>query len=88
MFYTAEALLADRNLTFSSHGAVHGAFGKEFAKTEVLDPKFHRWLIDAFRERQEATYSTDPAITREQASILIARAIEFVAAARAYLART
>jgi hypothetical protein len=31
MFYTAEALLASRDLTFSSHGAVHGASGKEFA---------------------------------------------------------
>jgi uncharacterized protein (UPF0332 family) len=88
MFYTAEALLASRDLTFSSHGAVHGAFGKEFAKTEELDPKFHRWLIDAFRERQEATYSTDPTITAEQAAFLIARAEEFVAVARAYLGRT
>jgi uncharacterized protein (UPF0332 family) len=62
-------------------------FGKEFAKTEELDPKFHRLLIDASRERQEATYSIDPEITREQASILITRAEEFVAVARAYLAR-
>lgn len=85
MFYTAEALLASRGLRFSSHGATHGAFGKEFAKTEELDPKFHRWLITAFRERQEATYSTDPQVTREQASTLIARAEEFVAAAEAYL---
>jgi uncharacterized protein (UPF0332 family) len=56
MFYTAEALLANRDLTFSSHGSMHGAFGKEFAKTEELDPKFHRWLIDAFRQRQDLLY--------------------------------
>lgn len=48
MFYIAEALLAERDLEFSSHGAVHGAFGREFAKTRLLDPKFHGWLLRAF----------------------------------------
>ncbi len=86
MFYIAEALLAARGLSFSSHGAVHGAFGKEFAKTGDLDSKFHRWLLAAFRERQEATYSMEPEVTTEQTAILIARANEFLAAARAYLA--
>jgi uncharacterized protein (UPF0332 family) len=85
MFYTAEALLASRDLTFSSHGAVHGAFGKEFAKTGELDSRYHRWLLAAFRERQEATYSLEPEITIDQATALIARAEEFLAAAQAYL---
>jgi uncharacterized protein (UPF0332 family) len=51
MFYTAEALLASRELTFSSHGAVHGAFGKEFVKSGELDAKFHRWLLAACSAR-------------------------------------
>lgn len=42
MFHAAEALLLVRELNFSSHGAVHGAFGREYAKTRELDPKFHR----------------------------------------------
>jgi uncharacterized protein len=33
LFYTAEALLLSRGLSFSSHSAVIANFGKEFAKT-------------------------------------------------------
>lgn len=47
MFYTAEALLFSKNLSFSSHSAVIAAFGKEFVKTKIIDAKFHRYLIDA-----------------------------------------
>ena len=31
MFYTAEALLLERGLAYSSHSAVIAAFGREFA---------------------------------------------------------
>jgi uncharacterized protein (UPF0332 family) len=86
MFYTAEALLATRDLTFSSHGAVHGAIGKEFVKTGELDAKFHRWLLTAFRERQEATYDLDEPITAARVQEAIVRAEEFLAAAKGYLA--
>ena len=48
MFYCAEALLLQHRKSFSSHGAVIGAFGKEFAATKRVEPKFHRYLIDAF----------------------------------------
>lgn len=85
MFYAAEALLFDRGLSFSTHGAVHGAFGKEFAKTGVLDPKFHRWLLDAFRTRQKTVYDVDVEISQEDAERLIAQADEFLATARTYL---
>ena len=47
MFYAAQALLLERGLSFSSHSAVIAAFGREFAKTEMLDPKLHRYLLDA-----------------------------------------
>ena len=36
MFYVAEALLLTKNLSFSKHSAVIGAFGKEFVKTEIM----------------------------------------------------
>lgn len=45
MFYIAEALLLQRGLVFSSHAAVIAAYGKEFARSKDLDPKFHRLLI-------------------------------------------
>jgi uncharacterized protein (UPF0332 family) len=88
MFYAVEALLADRDLDFSSHGAVHGAFGRLFAKTGELDPKYHGWLIRAFEARQSATYGVDLNGEADAASIgaLIEQAEDFVAAIRRYLA--
>jgi len=43
LFYVAQALLLAKEQTFSSHAAVIAAFGKEYAKTKVLDPKFQCW---------------------------------------------
>ena len=88
MFYAVEALLADRDLDFSSHGAVHGAFGRLFAKTGELDPKYHGWLIRAFEARQSATYGVDLEGAADAASVgaLIEQAVELVAAIRRYLA--
>ena len=49
MMHTAEALLFEENdLSFNKHGDIHAAYGLHFAKTKILDPKFHRWLLDAF----------------------------------------
>jgi uncharacterized protein (UPF0332 family) len=36
MFYTAEAVLLTKNLSFSKHSAVIAAFGKEFVKPAIL----------------------------------------------------
>jgi uncharacterized protein (UPF0332 family) len=86
MFYAADALLAAHDLAFSSHGAVHGAFGKQFAKTGALDPKFHRWLLGAYDERQKSTYGLSAEFTEERAQQLIDQAEDFLAAAREHLA--
>jgi len=48
MFYVAEALLNEKDLRFGKHGNVHAAYGEHFAKTKLLDPKFHRWLMNSF----------------------------------------
>ena len=47
LFYVAEALLLAEGLSFSSHAALIAGFGKTFAKTQRLAPRFHRYLIDA-----------------------------------------
>ena len=41
-------------------------FGKEFAKTGILDPKFHRYLIDAQDFRILGDYGIGPKVTAEQ----------------------
>lgn len=85
MFYAAEALLAEEKKEFSSHGAVHGAFGNLFAKTGRLDAKFHRYLIDAYRERQAADYDAPAEVGLEEAEALANQAKEFLEASEALL---
>jgi uncharacterized protein (UPF0332 family) len=45
MFYAAEALLLDQDLSFSKHSAVISAFGQRFVKTGILDSSLHRHLL-------------------------------------------
>jgi uncharacterized protein (UPF0332 family) len=50
-----------------------------------MDPKFHRWLLDAFDKRIQADYGFDVSLTREDATQMIAQAREFLEAARRFL---
>ena len=85
MFYIAEALLADLGLHYSSHGAVHGAFGREFAKTERVEPRFHRLILNAFDKRQIGVYRVDAELHSDEVERMITEGREFHAAAREYL---
>jgi uncharacterized protein (UPF0332 family) len=82
MFYTAEALLYERDLEFRKHGGVHAAFGKHLVKTGELDARFHRYLLEAFESRLEADYGVDIVLAATAAKEIIQRAKEFLAAAR------
>jgi uncharacterized protein (UPF0332 family) len=81
MFYVAEALLNEKELSFSKHGNFHAAFGEHFAKTKILDPKFHRWLIDAFDKHLVGDYGVDANIEMDIAAHMINQAREFLEAA-------
>lgn len=85
MFYVAQALLCERNLSFSKHSGIHSAFGRHFAKTGELDPKFHQWLLAAFNKRIVADYGVDVAFAKTEIEEAVAHAREFHAAARRYL---
>lgn len=85
MFYVAEALLYEHGLVFRKHAAVHAAYGKEFARSGLLDPKFHRWLLTAFDARIQGDYQAVPLMTGEDVKVSIEQAREFVAAARTFL---
>lgn len=86
MFYTAEALLLYKGLSFSSHSAVIAAFGKEYARSGDFDPRFHRWLIDAQDYRNLGDYNFSPSVTHEQVHEVMAWAMEFLSTAERYLA--
>ena len=85
MFYVAEALLNEKGFQFGKHGNVLAAYGQHFAKTKVLDPKYHSWLITAFDQRQIGDYGLDPDIHGEVVTHMILEAQEFLDAARKYL---
>ena len=66
MFFVAEALLAARGYTFSSHRAVISAFGQYFVKTNELDPGFHKALTVAFNQRQLGDYAIESGLGKEE----------------------
>ena len=86
MFYATEALLLDRGLSFSSHSAVIAAFGREFAKAGILDPRFHRYLIDAQDLRNLADYGIGVSVSEAESKELLSWAQEFVETVEATLA--
>jgi len=85
MFYLTEALLYSKSLQFSSHSAVMAAYGKEFAKTSILDPKFHRRMIIAERRRETGHYGEESGVTNEEALESFDWAEEFMQAVKEYL---
>ena len=85
LFYTAEALLLSRELSFSSHSAVIASFGKEFAKTGLLNPKFHHYLTESQDRRNIGDYSVLAEVTKEEVREMLAWAKEFIKAGESYL---
>lgn len=79
MFYVAEALLFSRGLAFSSHSAVIAAYGKEFARTGLLDPKHHQHLRDAFQIRQASDYIIETEISATKVMEIIEWGKNFLA---------
>lgn len=85
MLHAAQALLREKDLRYRKHASVHAAYGQHFAKTGLLDPKYHRWLLDAFDERLQGDYETDVAFEPEAVSRWIDQAREFLTAERRYM---
>jgi uncharacterized protein (UPF0332 family) len=86
MFYCAQALLFNRGLSFSKHSAVIAAFGKEFIKSGILPPQFHKYLSEAFDDRMRGDYDLVAVITAEKSQETLKRAEEFLKATEDYLA--
>lgn len=87
MLYVAEGLLYERGLAFRKHSAIHAAYGREFAKTGLLDPKYHRWLLTAFDVRIQGDYQVSPQVSGEDVESGMDQAREFLTAARSFLQR-
>ena len=85
MFYAASALLAQRGSQFRSHQGLHAAFGKEFAKSRAIDPKYHRKLLSAFELRQLADYGPQATISQGTAKNACDAASEFLAVVQSHM---
>ena len=84
MFYTAEALLARRNLPSKKH--VHRAFSEHFIKTGVFEQKYYQWLVVAFNSRMVGDYAIRTEFEDEEVQGWINQAREFLNKVQEYLA--
>lgn len=86
MFYVAEALLSHLGQAYGKHAAVIAAFGREFAKSKKIDPKFHQWLIAAQNLRNTGDYGIDAMVNEQDVRTACQWAEDFISAAEEYLA--
>lgn len=86
MFYTAEALLAEKELTFRKHVGVHRPFSEHFIKTGIFEQKYYHWLVTAFNSRMVADYAIRTEFEDEEVHGWINQAREFLNRTREYLA--
>jgi uncharacterized protein (UPF0332 family) len=87
MLYTAQCLLEKQGQVFSSHRGVISAFGQYFAKTQELDPAFHKALMKAFSQRQLGDYAISSGIREEDVASLQTDATNFLIAAKTWLSQ-
>lgn len=85
MLHAAQARLRQQDLQYHRHTGVHSAFGQHYAKTGVLDPKYHRWLLDAFDERIRGDYGVQATFEVECVAAWVEQAREFLREARRFL---
>jgi uncharacterized protein (UPF0332 family) len=67
---------------------VISAYGQHFARTKVLDPRFHQALLSAFSQRQIADYAFDADLQPEDITRLTVDAVDFLNAGRVWLERS
>jgi uncharacterized protein (UPF0332 family) len=85
IFYVAEALLNEKDLRYSKHGTVHGAFAQHFIKTKIFDAKYHKLLTGAFRRRMLGDYDEVARFSSEEVIEILEQAGEFLQATKKYL---
>jgi len=78
MFYSAQAMLLTKNLSFSSHKGVISAFGKYFVKSGIFPREMGRALNMAFEKRQIGDYEYKFVISKEEAKKILGDGNDFV----------
>jgi uncharacterized protein (UPF0332 family) len=78
MFHAATAVLLHKGIERTSHGGIIAAFGRFITRPGLADPKFHRYLIEAFTLRNDCDYLAPFEAEESQARATLNRAREFV----------
>lgn len=78
MFYSVQAMLLTKNLSFSSHKGVLSAFGEHFIKSGVFSREMGRELNRAFEKRQIGDYEYTFVISKEEADQVLENGKRFV----------
>jgi uncharacterized protein (UPF0332 family) len=78
MFHAATAVLLHKGIERASHGGIISAFGRFIAKPSLVDPKLHRWLLEAFTLRNDCDYLAPFDAEESQARTTLDRAKESV----------
>lgn len=82
MFHAAQALLMDHEISVVKHAAVESMLGQHFAKRGLLDPSYHKMLINARKVRETADYDLYEEIVEPTSGATLANARKFVAEVR------
>ena len=85
MFYTVEALLLTKELSFSSHKGVISAFGEHFIKTGLFPKEMGKALNRAFGKRQIGDYDYSSVLSKEEAQEILNDAKKFIGKITEYL---
>jgi uncharacterized protein (UPF0332 family) len=85
MFYSVEALLLTKDLSFSSHKGVISSFGEHFIKTGILPREMGRELNLAFQKRQLGDYEYAFVISKDDAAGMLETGRRFVETIRGHL---
>jgi hypothetical protein len=78
MFYSAQAAILTKKLSFSSHKGVLSAFGEHFIKNGVFSREMGRNLNKAFEKRQISDYEYRFVISEKEACDLLISGKAFV----------
>lgn len=78
MFYSVEAILLTKNLSYSSHKGVLSAFGEHFVKTGIFTKDMSKELNRAFEKRQLGDYEYTFVISRNEAEEILEKGKDFV----------
>jgi uncharacterized protein (UPF0332 family) len=85
MYYSTEAVLLTKQLSFTSHKGVLSGFGLHFVKTGIFPREMSKQLNQAFEKKQLGDYSTIFAIEKEEAKELFENDQSFVKDISQYL---